>query len=96
MRASDGSAKTLAMTLWRKQAEAEVQEGAVVLVGGATRKWDAFKSQGALQLGEGGVVFHDFDSVQAHDMLEWFWSFNESSDVELAEGVEVDVEEGEE
>ena len=81
------------MTLWRKQAELDLGEGTVVLVGGATRKWDEYKHQGTFQLGEGGAVIQDFDSAQAREMLEWFGSSNELSDVELPEGVEVDVEE---
>ena len=37
-------------------------------------------------------MIQDVDTAQARDMLDWFGSTNEFSDVELPEGVEVEVD----
>ena len=38
------------------------------------------------------AAIQDVDTAQARDMLDWFGSTNEFSDVELPEGVEVEVD----
>lgn len=58
----------------------------MLLLGGATRKWDDFKRRGKFYLGEGGIVVPDFDTAQAREMKEWFATSNELSDVELPDG----------
>ena len=88
VRASDGTAWRFPLTLWRQQAEVEIEEGSVILLGGATRKWDDFNRRGTFNLGEGAIVIPDFDTAQAREMKEWFVTSNELSDVELPDGAE--------
>ena len=77
VRASDGTAWRFPITLWRQQTEVEIEEGSVILLGGATPKWDNFNRRGTFNLGEGGVVIPHFDTAQAREMKEWFVTWNE-------------------